>query len=65
MSSYYRRYVTYSVNVLDHYEQQVANDHGGATNADGQNGGGGSGWAYIYCNNAVNTDTEGTVIENA
>jgi hypothetical protein len=51
--------------ILDHYDKVVANNHGGTTNSDGQNGGGGSGWAFIYCNNAINTNTEGTVIENA
>lgn len=34
---------------------------GGAGNASA---GGSSGWAFIYCNNVINQDTTGTVVEN-
>ena len=36
----------------------------GSGSASGWQGGGSSGWAFIYCKNAVDQDTTGTILEN-
>ena len=38
--------------------------NGGGGGRAGGFGGGSSGWCFIYCNNAVNQDTTGTVLAN-
>lgn len=35
---------------------------GGGRNGNPVSGGGSSGWAFIYCNNVVNSDTTGTIL---